>query len=221
MYNKYNFLFFKTTNILEKLQKQLPIGIFYQNAYNIKSNFYKYLKWLSFCLESFYTHLDTKYKGIFIEESDYFVEKFRTNYNIPNSKMFVKNEYMVDIYVLNYLTYNNRLKTFQIIANAYGIRVKIKSWSNNRITIKFFTKTKARYLSENNKYVSPLYDFFYFENAIMIKIRYFYDLIKPVNLKIEYQTATDYEINNYKADPEEPDFISLKIAGKYVQYKTN
>ena len=121
-------LWFDRNNQEKIFQQYLPTGKAYKQASVEGSNFNKIIKWISFNFQWLVDRYNRVFKALYVCEGNYLVEKWKTDYNIPNSVFYLsEEENRTDVFVLRYLMKGNTSWHFQAIANIYGVDVNITS----------------------------------------------------------------------------------------------
>ena len=120
-------LWFDRNNQEKILLKYLPTGKAYKQAFVEGSNFNKIIKWISFNFQWLVDRYNRTFKALYVCEGDYLVEKWKTDYNIPNNVFYLsEKENRTDVFVLRYLMKGNTKWHFQAIANIYDGRCNHK-----------------------------------------------------------------------------------------------
>jgi len=122
-------LFFNRDNQDKILLGYFPKGLIFQKAHESGAEFNKVIRWIASGFQWLIDKYNETFMGIFICKSDFFIEQFKKDYNIPNEIFYqsTKEEHVADIKVIKYLMRGNMAWNFQAIASQYGICVKVES----------------------------------------------------------------------------------------------
>lgn len=234
-------LFFYVQNYYKALLNHLPPGRIYELAPKAKDTTFSFLLGtFAKVLARLNQDYNTRFKGLYLKLSNYFLEEYKKEYSIPNqiftndSDTYLDN--IRDVFILKYLARDNTSLGLQKIANAYGVRVgfirkrdflkasgELDQDDNtydmeidNTVIVKLYSGIGDRYYKTATDQGIKL-PFFYGKNPRFQKIRSLFNLLKPLHLKFDYIFGTNEEIDNYKFDPNEPDFISFTINNEQVE----
>lgn len=198
-------LWFDRENQEKILLKYLPVGKSYRQAFVEGSNFNNLIKWISFNFQRLVDKYNRTFKGLYVCESDYLVERWKADYNIPSNVFYLsKDENKIDVFVLRYLMRGNTKWHFQAIANIYGVDVVITNardfFKNSRLPNGIPHKLYAGVEDMNNvlvvNFLTTEYDTL--PHSIphklgggmkLEKIKKIYQVIKQAQCKILYLSA--------------------------------
>lgn len=209
-------LWFDRDNQEKILLKYLPIGRSYKQAFVEGSNFNKIIKWVSFSFQWLVDRYNKTFKGLYVCESDYLEEKWKTDYNIPNEVFYLSpDENRTDVFVLKYLMKGNTKWHFQAIANIYDVDVIITtaedyfkpSWLPNEIPHKLYSSADNNHNVMVISFLAPEHDSLPHQiphklgSGLKIdKIKKVYNIIKEAQCKILYLPVVSSIINTNSED---------------------
>lgn len=110
----------------EKLLGYMPKGRAYKQAYKEGKNFSRFMTWVSMGFEYLVYEYNRSFMGLFISESDYLLDRWKSDYGIPNNVFYEHpTENWKDVFVLKYLMRGNKDWNYRAIANIYDIDIII------------------------------------------------------------------------------------------------
>ena len=195
-------LWFSREKQVEILLKYLPIGRAYKQAFVEGSNFNNLIKWISFSFQALVDKYNRTFKGLYVCESDYLIERWKADYSIPNGFFYLsEEENKIDIFVLRYLMRGNTKWHFQAIANIYNVDVIITNakdyFSGSRLPNRIPHRLHSRVENVNNVLIVSFLEVEYDQLPHSIphklgsgrkldKIKKIYQIIKQAQCKILY-----------------------------------
>ena len=203
-------LYFNRENQEQIYLNNLPKGRVFKQASTKGTNFNKFVKWIAKSFEWLVDRYNETFKGLYICESQYFIEQFKKDYSIPNKIFYqtTNDEHTQDIKVLKYLMSGNTAWHFKTIAQMYGYCIKVTSgveyFEKSRIPNIIPHKLYSGFENVNNILVITFYE----QEADILpisvphklgaglkisKLKKIYDIIKPAQVKILYM-AGDFDI---------------------------
>lgn len=208
----------------KKMLGYLPTGRVYRNAYVDGSNLNKFIEWMSKGFEVLVDEYNRTFMGLFVCESDYLLEKWKTDYGIPNNIFYEHpEENWKDVFVLRYLMRGNKEWNYRAIANIYGVdifiyrageylkdsrlphkvphRIQNVVNGNNAIVISF-VNIRDDELDDSEEGVK--------KKRLLEKIKKIYGVIKEAHLSIVYMPL-NYESDITTEQNRIPTYLPAKI----------
>lgn len=203
-------LIFNRENQEQKFLNYLPKGKVFKQARLQGTNFNKFIKWIAKGFEWLVDRYNLYFRGLFICESIFLIDKFKKDYSIPNKVFYqtTDEEHQVDVKVLRYLMWGNTTWHFKTIAQMYGLCIGVQNgvdyFRKSRIPNQIPHKLYSDFGNTNNIMVVTLYqqDADILPHSIphklgaglkLEKIKNIFDKIKPAHTKILYLQG-DYDI---------------------------
>lgn len=181
-------MWFDSENQESKLLGYMPKGKAYNQSKVKGSNFNNFIIWISVSFKNLVDKYNQSFKGLFLCESDYLVEDFRLDYNIPNSVFYFSDlENRTDLFVLKYLMRGNTQWHFRAIASAYGMKVLIEDGVDHYQDPLKTNILVITFESENFDRLPHSVPHILGGGKELNKIQKIYEIIKEAHCKIVYE----------------------------------